>query len=68
MNKTTINEKNNFSTWAVEIVNEMKSAVTQMNLGDLLFENDLFKLWTLTLEPNERIPFSIFNTFTPLIF
>ena len=54
---TKINEKGNFETWEVEKVNELKNEFFSETIGDFLFENDSMKLWDLTLNPNERIPF-----------
>jgi len=59
MNITTINEENNFTTWATTILHELKESSASDSMGVLLFESAELKLWDLTLEPNERMPINL---------
>ncbi len=61
MKTTVINEKNNFATWEVDIIKELKNDLFSDSFGSFLFENDSMKLWELSLNPYERIPFRILN-------
>ena len=57
MHKTEINEKNNFDTWEIEMINELDHGLFSDAFGSFLFENDTIKLWNLTLKPFGLIPF-----------
>lgn len=62
MLSTTINEANNFSTWAPEIITELRQEPRSNAMGQLLFENETLQFSELTLKPNERLPFTLCNS------
>ncbi len=60
MKKTIINPVNNWSYWSESFKNELKNAHLNHNVGEVLvFDNDKFKVWTIHLQPGDRLPFHI---------
>ncbi len=62
MYSTIINEANNFATWAPKMIAELRQSTHSSELGSILYENETLKLMELTLQPHERVPFTLCNS------
>ncbi len=63
MTLTELNPVGNFNSWEKSKLDELKNIDRNEPLGNsLLFENEGIKLWNITLEPGERLPFRIQKT------
>lgn len=57
---TELNPSGNFNTWEPHRIKELKSISSSTPLGNnLLFEDENIKLWSISLDPGERLPFRI---------
>jgi len=56
----------NFESWEITRLNELRSEQFVEKLGQSpIYENDEFRLWNITLNPKERLPFrKISNDFS----
>ncbi len=56
----------NFESWEITRLNELRSEQFVETLGQSpIYENDEFRLWNITLNPKERLPFrKISNDFS----
>ncbi len=56
----------NFESWEITRLNELRSEQFVETLGQSpIYENDEFRLWNITLNPKERLPFrKITNDFS----
>lgn len=63
MKLTELNPVGHFNLWETSKIEELKNIDPNLPLGNsLLFENESIKLWSITLEPGERLPFRIQKT------
>ncbi|PCJ96986.1 MAG: hypothetical protein COA50_06775 [Flavobacteriaceae bacterium] len=63
MKLVELNPSGYFDPWEPSKIEELKNMNTNEPLGQhLLFENDTIKLWDISLEPKERLPFRIQKT------
>jgi quercetin dioxygenase-like cupin family protein len=60
-----INPKGNFRPWNKTMLREVQKKHYSSDIGEVLFENNELKLWKITLEPKQRIPFRRhYNTYS----
>ncbi len=53
-----LNKAGNFDTWEPSKIRELKEKRFASDLGKkLLYENELIRVWEITLFPKERLPF-----------
>ncbi|MEM6805031.1 MAG: cupin domain-containing protein [Bacteroidota bacterium] len=63
MQSTIINDAGNWSYWDAAMRAELEKGRSNFNIGEqVVLENEQFKVWTIHLPPNERLPFHIHNT------
>lgn len=63
MKFTELNPAGNFKPWETSKVEELKCIDTHQPLGNnLLFEDKSIRLWNISLEPSERLPFRLQQT------
>jgi len=59
MNVKTLNEANNWDYWDAQSKQELDQGYQNTNVGErLVFENEQFRVWTIHLEVNQRLPFN----------
>lgn len=57
---TEINPSGQFGAWDSSRIEELKNVTTTTPLGNvLLFENENIRLWNISLNPGERLPFRV---------
>ncbi|MGB5818143.1 MAG: hypothetical protein WBG90_01570 [Saonia sp.] len=57
MDCVELNKIGNFEPWDTAKIKELKNKYLSDAVGECLYENEIIKLWEITLFPNERIPF-----------
>lgn len=58
---TNINPIGNFDCWSTNTLMEVHHNQFSNQIGQPLFENTEFRLWQITLEPGQRLPFRKHN-------
>lgn len=52
-----LNKVGDFHSWEKTKLKELDTEKISNVIGEKLYENKIFTIWDVTLEPNERIPF-----------